>query len=282
MKPIPSYQVYKGVLFELVDHAVVFVMGKIDRAVGTRALGNEAPVTYEIPRDAVAEAIVNAIAHRDYASNASVQVMLFSDRLEVWNPGHLPPSLTFDALRRPHASVPHNPLIAEPLFLTRLVERAGSGILDMIALCAEAGLPAPEFRQDAGSFVQTLIRPVKQVLPQVVGEVGTETRQSGMATQSDDGKHQAHDEAHEPISLSEHRIMTACLASPQSSPELLTALGYAARTGNFKRGLKHLIDLNMLEMSMPESPRSKNQKYRLTEKGRAWLAKARTGKQKPS
>jgi predicted HTH transcriptional regulator len=38
-------------------------------------------VEYEIPRDAVAEAIVNAVVHRDYASNASVQVMLFSDRL---------------------------------------------------------------------------------------------------------------------------------------------------------------------------------------------------------
>ncbi len=110
---------------------------------------------------ASAEAIVNAIAHRDYSSNASVQVMLFSDRLEVWNPGSLPPSLTIESLRRPHASVPHNPLIAESLFLTRIVERARSGILDMIELCAASGLRPPEFRQDAGSFIQTLWRPVQ-------------------------------------------------------------------------------------------------------------------------
>ena len=42
---------------------------------------------YELPQEAVAEAIVNAVAHRDYTSKASVQVMLFADRLEVWNPG---------------------------------------------------------------------------------------------------------------------------------------------------------------------------------------------------
>lgn len=149
------------VYLDEVDRCAVYVgiFGQeINRRVGTRALGPEAPVTYELPGEAVGEAIVNAVAHRDYASNASVQVMLFSDRLEVWNPGELPPPLTVDKLRLPHASLPRNPLLADPLFLTRYVEKAGSGILDMISRCREAGLPAPEFRQDGGMFVQTLAR----------------------------------------------------------------------------------------------------------------------------
>jgi len=45
--------------------------------------------------------------------------MLFADRLEVWNPGRLPGSLTIARLREPHGSVPHNPLLAEPLYLTQ-------------------------------------------------------------------------------------------------------------------------------------------------------------------
>jgi predicted HTH transcriptional regulator len=57
----------------------------------------------------VAEAIVNAVAHRDYTSNGSIQVMLFADRLEVWNPGTLPPSLTLEKLRQAHGSVPAKP-----------------------------------------------------------------------------------------------------------------------------------------------------------------------------
>jgi len=157
-KPIPSYQIYKGTVFDLVDQATDFVMSKITRAVGTRALGPEAPVEYELPAKAVAEAIVNAVAHRDYASNASVQVSLFSDRLEIWNPGELPPPLTMERLRVPHPSIPRNPLVADPLFLARYIEKVGTGTLDMIALLREAGLPEPEFRQDGGMFVQTIWR----------------------------------------------------------------------------------------------------------------------------
>ena len=133
-------------------------MSKLARSVGTRERGPRAPVAYDLPKGAVGEAIVNAVAHRDYTSNASVQVMLFADRLEVWNPGELPPTLTPERLRRPHPSIPRNPLLAEPLFLTRYIEKAGTGTLDMIARCREAGLPEPEFRQDGGQFVMTLWR----------------------------------------------------------------------------------------------------------------------------
>lgn len=63
-KPIPSYQVYKGTVFELVDEAINFVMSKINLWVGTRSEGPQVPIKYEIPRDVVAEAIVNAVAHR--------------------------------------------------------------------------------------------------------------------------------------------------------------------------------------------------------------------------
>jgi len=75
--------------------------------------------------------------------------------------------------------------------------------------------------------------------------------------------------------------VAACLPEPRSTPELLTALGYAVRTRNFRDGLKHLIALDMLEMSMPDSPRSKNQRYRLTGKGRAWLAAKPTEEEQP-
>ncbi len=161
-KPIPSYQVYRGTVFELVDQAVDFVMSKINRTVGTRALGPQAPVEYELPREAVAEAIVNAVAHRDYTSNASVQVMLFADRLEVWNPGELPTALTIELLFRPHASIPRNPLIAEPMFLARYAEKAGSGILDMIALCREGCLP-PSSARAVGSSSRPLAGPAPRL-----------------------------------------------------------------------------------------------------------------------
>ena len=147
-KPIKSYQVYQGTLFELVDQAIGFVMSRIDATVGKRDNGSAAPVKYEIPPSAVAEAIVNAIAHRDYTSNATVQVMLFRDRLEIWNPGRLPYGLTPAKLRQLHSSDPVNPVIAHPLFLAGLIEHLGTGTTDIIKDCVNAGLRSPEFIQD--------------------------------------------------------------------------------------------------------------------------------------
>jgi len=112
---------------------------------GRCAASITAPASYELPPEAVSEAIINAIAHRDYHSNASVEVRLFVDRLEVWNPGHLPGVLTLESLRDDHPSVPCNPLLAEPLYLTRYIERVGSGTQAMIEFCREAGRPEPEF-----------------------------------------------------------------------------------------------------------------------------------------
>jgi len=118
VKPIPAYQVYKGDVFQLVNQAVDFVLSRVDVSVGTREESTQVPVDYELPRAAVSEAIVNAIAHRDYTSNGSVQVMLFKDRLEIWNPGHLPLGLNPAKLRLPHNSIPANPLLAEPMYRT--------------------------------------------------------------------------------------------------------------------------------------------------------------------
>ena len=158
VKPIPSYSVFKGDIFRQVNEAIDFVMSKLNRAVGMRADGPTAPVEYEIPRHVVAEAIVNAIAHRDYASAAAIQVYVFADRIEIWNPGELPPSLTPESLRQQHPSLPRNPLIAEALFLAHYIEKVGTGTLDVIAGCQRAELPDPEFVQEGDQFVLRIWR----------------------------------------------------------------------------------------------------------------------------
>jgi len=157
-KPIPSYQLFKGTAFEQVDQAVDFVLSKLDRKVIPRKDSPASKIEYEIPYEVIREAIVNAIAHRDYTSNAAVQVMVFADRFEVWNPGALPPGMTLDQLRRPHPSIPHNPLIADPLYLTHYIEKAGTGTVGMIALCQQAGLPDPDFEERGSQFVLTVWR----------------------------------------------------------------------------------------------------------------------------
>jgi ATP-dependent DNA helicase RecG len=157
-RPVPFYQVFKGNLFKQVDQAIDFVLSKVNRSVGTRAKGPQAPVQYEIPKEVVAEAIVNAVAHRDYASPAAVQISVFSDRVEVSNPGELPPPLTPDRLRQPHSSIARNHRICEALFLTRYIEKFGTGTIMMIRESRAHGLPEPQFEQRAGEFVTVIWR----------------------------------------------------------------------------------------------------------------------------
>ena len=247
-KPIPSYQVYKGTAFDLVDQAVDFVLSKVALSVGTRTDTARAPVTYEIPKEVVNEAIVNAVAHRDYTSNGSVQVMLFADRLEIRNPGRLPPSLTPDMLRVAHGSVPRNPLLAESLYLAEYIERMGTGTLDMIRRCVEAGLPEPGFTVEDG-FVTTVWRPKasgsKRLTPYVAPDVTPDVAR-----------------------------MLSVVQGEMSRTEIQEKLGLA----NAKHFREHYqqpaIARGLLEMTIPSKPRSRRQKYRLTDKGRAALAAA--------
>jgi len=259
-KPIPAYSSFNGTVFELVDQALDFVMSKLDRAVGTRAKSNQAPETYELPPDAVSEAIVNAIAHRDYASNASVQIMLFADRLEIWNPGELFPPLTTAALRKPHPSIPRNPLIAEPLFLTRYIERAGTGTLDMIELCRAAGLPPPEFRQELGQVIQILRRPKPKAAAVPAGGAGRP--ESG----PESGQSQARVGPESALEPTASRILEILTHGSFSRAEISKALGHTQISGGLKRAIKTLMDDQLIEYTIHEKPNSRLQKYRLVTK----------------
>jgi len=155
-KPVLSYQIFRGNVFELVDAAVGFVMEHIDAAVGEHNT-TSVNVKYEIPIKAVTELIVNAVAHRSYESNGSVEVSIYRDRLEVWNPGQLPYGMTTAMLSQLHNSMPTNPLLATPMYLAGYIERMGTGTTDVVEACKEAGLAAPEFEQDE-NFLATIRR----------------------------------------------------------------------------------------------------------------------------
>jgi predicted HTH transcriptional regulator len=159
-KPFETYHIYKSNIFDQVDDALGFVLDRLKRPIIAEPGKPTTKRPYEIPEFVVRESIVNAIAHRDYYSTAGIQVMVFADRIEVWNPGELPPQLTLDSLRKPHPSVPRNPLIAEQFYLTAYIEKAGSGTLEMIKQCRDHCLPEPEFEQKMGCFVTTIWRDI--------------------------------------------------------------------------------------------------------------------------
>ncbi len=100
---------------------------------------------WEYPLEALREAVVNALIHRDYTYPADIQIRLEEDRLQVWNPGELPPPLTPEALYGPHSSVLRNPLIAQAFHFAGVIERWSTGTTRILQLCRDQGLPDPEF-----------------------------------------------------------------------------------------------------------------------------------------
>ena len=100
---------------------------------------------------------MNALAHRSYNDTSGVQVMVFIDRVEIWNSGSLPSQLSIADLKKPHRSYPGNPLIAEVFYFADYIQRVGSGTIEMVKQCKQAGLPEPEFVNNRGYEFRTIL-----------------------------------------------------------------------------------------------------------------------------
>jgi ATP-dependent DNA helicase RecG len=114
---------------------------------------------WEYPPKAIREALANAICHRDYETSSKVQVRIFDDRMEFWNPGRLPEGWTVETLRQVHESIPRNPSIAKQFFWVKYIEEVGTGTNKIIEWCIDWGLPEPEFKFTGTSLVVTLWKP---------------------------------------------------------------------------------------------------------------------------
>lgn len=156
-KPFVSYQVYDENLFEQVDKAVAFVLGAIKFPVIQKTGSVRFERYYEVPEFAIQEAIVNAAAHRNYNRPSGIQVMVFADRIEIWNSGSLPSELTVEDLKKPHTSFPANPFIANVLYLADYAQKAGSGTIEMIEQCKAQHTPEPEFTTIRNKEFRTIL-----------------------------------------------------------------------------------------------------------------------------
>jgi ATP-dependent DNA helicase RecG len=141
-----------GNILSQIDAAVEFVARNTRNSIVITGQPQHQRVP-EYPVAAVREAIVNAVCHRDYTASGNVQIRIYDDRLEVWNPGGLPHDLSLEALYHQHHSHPRNKRLAEALFRAGLIEAWGTGTLRIIRAYTEQGLPAPTFHSEMGAFI---------------------------------------------------------------------------------------------------------------------------------
>ncbi|OGV40451.1 MAG: hypothetical protein A2X48_15195 [Lentisphaerae bacterium GWF2_49_21] len=240
----------EGPLLLQLDEAMAFVTRNTRQALVVTGKPQH-DIVPEYPEAAVREAITNALCHRSYTDVGTIQVRIYDDCLEVWNPGKLPPDLSIAELYRKHASHPRNPLLAGAVFRTRLIEQWGTGTLRIIEACRPQNIKV-EFETDMGMFIVRLKKTVK-------------------GKQAASGRTAAQAWAESGAESGAESILKLLSIGPISPSEIAVKTGRKSVSGALKRLIRKLLEEGKIEPTIPGKPTSRLQKYRLTEKGRDWL-----------
>ena len=150
-----------GNFFTLLDAGMAFLFKHL--SLSGKIVGLLREERLEIPAVALREALTNALCHRQFHSpGGSVGIAIYDDRVVIENSGHLPEELTVETIKLSHQSYPQNPIIADVLFKTTFLENWGSGVGRIMEACQEAGLPQPEYGQNASFVWVTFKRPTQK------------------------------------------------------------------------------------------------------------------------
>ena len=205
---------------------------------------------WSIPLGILREAVINALVHADYSQRgAPIRIAFFDDRIEIENPGILLPGMTIDDMRQGVSKI-RNHVIARMFRELNLIEQWGSGVRRIFREAEEQGLPEPEIIE-VGMRMRFIVPLAEPLTVQVNTEqVRPESRlESRLAAK---------------IVLSLHEAEVGKL-------QLANGLGHRSVSGELKKQIKRLLGLELIEMTIPDKPNSRLQKYRLTKKGMAVL-----------
>ena len=222
---------FNGNLYAIYQEIMGYFQAKLNSALVPHALGRDERL--ELPENALREAVVNAIVHRDYRSTATVQIYIFQDRVEIVTPGGLPAGMREEDLGS--KSVPRNPLLFSMLYRMKLVEQIGSGIRRIHDACLEHGVPEPSFQVSPDWLTVTFPRQEANDTPHVTPHVAPHVAK-----------------------------LVSALRGEMTRGELMDALGLRERRHFTQAYLNPCLDAGLVEMTLPDKPRSKAQKYRLT------------------
>ncbi|MCY4343806.1 MAG: putative DNA binding domain-containing protein [Gammaproteobacteria bacterium] len=272
-----AYQdVIEGNLFSQVNRTLDLLRTKYSKAEVSYE-GIFRRETAQAPSDALREAVLNAIAHRDYSNPAPIQIRVYNDRVSLWNPGTLPPDWTLDRLMGTHASAPHNPGIANAFFRAGMIEAWGRGIENIVVTCRAAGTATPIWEVEPGGLRLDF------VFTQMVDEPSSDDpnrRHEGFSRQSvqtEPAQPESQPESQlesqlesQPESLTT-RVLRQLANGPKSKSELSSSLGQKRVSGQLNKVIRTLKAEGRITFTIPKKPRSRLQKYDLTDRGRAAL-----------
>lgn len=221
-----------GNLFEQVDKTMDLLLTKYMKALISYE-GIHRVETYPFPEEAIREAVVNAVIHKDYGCGNPIQISVYDDQVYIWNQGQLPDDWTVEKLLDKHPSLPYNPDIANTFFRAGYIESWGRGMKKIIDECTKAGLPEPEFDYDVnGLMVEFKGKPVS-ASEKMAGESLENVGKTSGKRRGNVGK-------------TSKKILELIKASPEITiPELAVIVGVTERS--IERNIQKLHKDNLLE-----------------------------------
>ena len=220
-----------GTISQMVDEALNFCRRNMKvRVIIDPDTGKRSDQT-EYPMEAIREAVLNAVIHRDYShltEGTPVQINFFENRLEIHSPGSLYGRMTVEQLgyAKPDLRNPTLAVMAENL---AQAENRYSGIPTIRREMSRAGLPEPKFENRRNEFVVTLFNHSEEQIP-------------------------------EKAETLEDRIVDYC-AKPRSRQEIAEYLGVKTVAFAMSRYVTPLLEAGRLEMTIPEKPKSRKQRF---------------------
>jgi ATP-dependent DNA helicase RecG len=187
--------------------------------------------------------LLNAVVHKDYSSCNPIQISVYEDKIYIWNDGEMPPNLdSADKLFMKHASKPYNPKLANVFFKSGMIEAWGRGFEKIKEACGLYDGPLPEYEINE-SGIMVLCRACARYL--------------GLLRNDGQNHDQNHDQnGHDMVMM----ILDFC-KEPKSLPEIMDKFGFESRTSFRRKYLNVLIADKRLKMTLPDKPKSRNQKY---------------------
>ena len=208
---------------------------------------------WSIPLTILREAVINALVHTDYSQRgAPIRIAFFDDRIEIENPGILLPGMTIEDMKQGISKI-RNPVIARVFRELDLIEQWGSGVRRMFKEAEDLGLPELQIVEIGMRvrFAVYLAQPIDIEQTTSGVELGVESGvESEMAIQ----------------------VLIYLKNEILSKKEIAQKLGKAKPTRYLNDLMRKLVKDGFAEYTISEKPNSRLQKYRLTDKGKKWLA----------
>ena len=239
---------YWGHSFDLLRRAETFFLDHMPIA-GRVVPGKMRREDYPMyPPRGMREALANAICHRDYTNHSgAVGLAMYNDHLEIINPGSFHFGMTPEKLIKPHQSKPWNPLIAEVFYRAGIIEKWGTGTLNIMEWCKENQNPTPRWEEQDESvvvtfFPSTAFEKVKLSKSQLESQL--ESKESR-------------------LSLEERVLGLLKNKGLLSKSEIAKELGQKMISGQLNLVLKNLLNKGIISYTVPHKPTSRLQRYKI-------------------